>query len=320
MHHGHYGSGGDEVKDHVQAQVDMIDSTLQFGGITTTYMRACKALRGGRVRVLDAGCGVGGSSRHIARKFADVGGVEVTGVSLSDRQVASARARTTRAGLSDSVSFEVANAMELPFPDDHFDVVWSMESGEHMPDKEAFLAEMGRVLKPGGRMVMATWCHRDVDAVRGPLSKSEKYHLKLLCHNYCLPRWVPVATYEDAAHKLGFTKVETDDWTTATLPFWPAVVKSALLPSSLVGLVRAGWLAVRGALTCVLMITGFKRKLLVFALFAARGPASSAGGTKAKATVAGGDEGGSTDGAGSKDKGKRRRSGTPKKRTTSHGR
>jgi len=53
------------------------------------------------------------------------------------------------------------NALEMEYPDNTFDIVWACESGEHMPDKEAYINEMMRVLKPGGKFVMATWCQRD---------------------------------------------------------------------------------------------------------------------------------------------------------------
>ena len=76
---------------------------------------------------------------------------------MSPRQVASATKRTEAAGLSDWVRFKVQNVMELEFPDNQFDLVWSMESGEHMPDKDKFLGEMTRVLKPGRTFLMATW-------------------------------------------------------------------------------------------------------------------------------------------------------------------
>ena len=49
----------------------------------------------------------------------------------------------------------------MTFPDNTFDVVWACESGEHMPDKKLYVEEMTRVLKPGGRIVIATWCQRD---------------------------------------------------------------------------------------------------------------------------------------------------------------
>ena len=58
------------------------------------------------------------------------------------------------------VSFQVADALHQPFEGGQFDLVWSMESGEHMPDKAQFVGELARVCKPGGRIIVVTWCHR----------------------------------------------------------------------------------------------------------------------------------------------------------------
>lgn len=46
----------------------------------------------------------------------------------------------------------------MDYPDNSFDLVWACESGEHMPDKEKYIEEMVRVLKPGGTLVIACWC------------------------------------------------------------------------------------------------------------------------------------------------------------------
>ena len=53
------------------------------------------------------------------------------------------------------------NALAMDFEDDTFDFVWACESGEHMPDKKKYVEEMIRVLKPGGTIVIATWCQRE---------------------------------------------------------------------------------------------------------------------------------------------------------------
>ena len=63
-------------------------------------------------------------------------------------------------GLGDKASFQVADALQQPFEDSSFDLVWSMESGEHMPNKARFVGELARVCMPGGRIIIVTWCHR----------------------------------------------------------------------------------------------------------------------------------------------------------------
>lgn len=68
----------------------------------------------------------------MARKFQ----AKVNAITLSPVQVQRAVDLTAKQGLSDLVNFQVANALNQPFQDGSFDLVWSMESGEHMPDKK----------------------------------------------------------------------------------------------------------------------------------------------------------------------------------------
>jgi len=76
--------------------------------------------------MVDVGCGIGGSSRYIARKF----GCSARGITLSPKQAKRANEITEKAGLGGTVSFQVADALAQPFADNSFDLVWSMESGE----------------------------------------------------------------------------------------------------------------------------------------------------------------------------------------------
>jgi MPBQ/MSBQ methyltransferase len=50
------------------------------------------------------------------------------------------------------LSLQVMDALKMQFADDSFDLVWACESGEHMPDKKAYVEEMARVLAPGGKV------------------------------------------------------------------------------------------------------------------------------------------------------------------------
>src|SRR5690348_2694491 len=61
---------------------------------------------------------------------------------------------------------QVADALAQPFKDNSFDLIWSMESGEHMPNKPQFVQELARVCAPGGKVLIVTWCHRDLKEVR----------------------------------------------------------------------------------------------------------------------------------------------------------
>jgi tocopherol O-methyltransferase len=81
--------------------------------------------------MVDVGCGIGGSSRHISRKYT----CKANGITLSPVQAARAAELSAAAGLSERCSFQVADALQQPFADGSFDLVWSLESGEHMPGR-----------------------------------------------------------------------------------------------------------------------------------------------------------------------------------------
>ncbi|MEV5884912.1 methyltransferase domain-containing protein [Streptomyces sp. NPDC052020] len=102
-------------------------------------------------RVLDVGCGVGRPALRVARET----GADVTGISISRHQIDLANAGARAEGLQDRVRFHHADAMDLAYDTASFDRVWALESMLHMPDRARVVQEMARVLRPGGRLVIA---------------------------------------------------------------------------------------------------------------------------------------------------------------------
>lgn len=100
--------------------------------------------------VLDVGSGVGGASRCIAREF----GCRVTGVDLTDEYCRVATLLAERIGISHLVSYWQGDALNLAFPDETFDVVWTQHVAMNVPDKATLYREMYRVLKPGGTVAI----------------------------------------------------------------------------------------------------------------------------------------------------------------------
>lgn len=101
--------------------------------------------------ILDAGCGVGGSSIFLAQQY----GAKVTGITLSGKQVLQATANARQKGVTGKTDFAVMNYCDTGFADESFDVVWGCESICYAGSKEQFIGEAWRLLKPGGRLVIA---------------------------------------------------------------------------------------------------------------------------------------------------------------------
>jgi len=108
-------------------------------------------------RVLDAGCGDGAFARALAGH-----GAQVTGVDVSHEAIKRAR----RGGTAGPLEFRVVpEGVALPFAEDAFDVVWAGEVLEHVVDPVAWLADVRRILRWGGRLVLTTPYHGRVTTV-----------------------------------------------------------------------------------------------------------------------------------------------------------
>ena len=100
--------------------------------------------------VLDLGSGIGGPSRCLAQEF----GCRVTGIDLTGEYCRVAAMLSERTGLSGRVSYQQADALNLPFTDGAFDVVWTVHVVMNVPDKPRLYREIYRVLKPGGTLAI----------------------------------------------------------------------------------------------------------------------------------------------------------------------
>ena len=256
MHHGYYGPVGKLKKNRRQAQIDMIEELLHWVSASEASSLWPPT------SILDVGCGIGGSTLYLAEKF----NATATGITLSPVQTTRAKERSESANLSQRTNFIVADALEMPFADESYDLVWSLESGEHMPNKQKFLQECYRVLKPGGTIIMATWCHRPVDSSNGQLTDDERRHLADIYRVYALPYVISLPEYEAIAQNIGFKNICTADWSNAAAPFWDVVIESAFDPKVILGLLLSGWTTIQAAISLGLMSRGYERGLIKFGL------------------------------------------------------
>ena len=135
----HYGYWDEKVNSFPESLLRMNEIMIETAEIKSTD------------KVLDAGCGVGGSSIFMATVL----GCKVTGITLSERQVQHAKENAAKKNGGGLVDFKAMDYSATDFPDASFDVVWGCESICYADDKEKFIKEAFRLLKPGGRLVVA---------------------------------------------------------------------------------------------------------------------------------------------------------------------
>jgi ubiquinone/menaquinone biosynthesis C-methylase UbiE len=137
-----------EVMDTAEeaAEYDAMD----HGGANEAFVRRAVEL-GASGRVLDVGCGPGGITLLLA---AELDGAHVTGVDLARHMLVLAEEKRTASPHATRLAFRHADAKGLPFDDASFDAVVSNTILHHVPEPLAFLAEVRRVLRPGGALLV----------------------------------------------------------------------------------------------------------------------------------------------------------------------
>ena len=250
---------GYKKKDFIQAKYDFIDQMMAFGDIDPSKFRQAK--------VLDVGCGFGGTSRYLAKALGSDS--MVTGITLSPKQVERGTQLAEEQGVASSTKFMVMDALKMDFPDNSFDIVWACESGEHMPDKKKYIEEMMRVLKPGGKFVMACWCQREEGDV--PFDERDKRDLRFLYEEWTHPYFVSIKAFKDLIDGTGMMEeVKTADWVKNTIASWRHSIWVGVYdPFGWIFKVRKYIKIFRDAYCLERMHRAFKRGLMQYGMLAA---------------------------------------------------
>ena len=252
IHLGYYGLPP-RRRDFRQAKADFGEALAQWSGLDQLPPGS---------RVLDVGCGIGGSSRLRAQRY----GFELRGVSISPGQISRAQALSDPTG---PCRFAVMDALALDLPDHSFDAVWTVECAPHIADKQRFANELLRVLKPGGLLVAADWNQRD-DRQR-PFSGLESWVLEQLRVQWAHPAFSSIASFCANLQASGqpLQQLTTGDWSKETLPSWgDSVLEGLRRPGAVLGLgPRAVLKGLREVPTLLLMGWAFRRGLMQFGLF-----------------------------------------------------
>ena len=148
---------GKDVEHLTPADLAPLDQYHLGGTGATRGLARLADMRAG-MRVLDVGGGIGGPARTLAHEF----GALVTVLDLTAEYCRVGAMLTERTGLADRVTFQQGDALDLPFADEQFDLVWTQHSSMNIADKGRLYGEMHRVLRPDGRLAL-------FEAMAGPV-------------------------------------------------------------------------------------------------------------------------------------------------------
>lgn len=169
--------------------------------------------------VLDCGFGYGDQDILWAEEYHPK---SIRGLNVTELQVKVARERVRALGLESKVDLQVGSATDMPVESSSVDVVFALECAFHFKTRQRFFEEAFRVLRPGGRIVLADWfrtSEKKPGLAEAYRHWSGRRLLVLPSDNVCSPR-----VYEDRMTSVGFAEVKVTSITNDVFrPFWRAI-------------------------------------------------------------------------------------------------
>ncbi|MGA9310093.1 MAG: geranyl diphosphate 2-C-methyltransferase [Pseudonocardiaceae bacterium] len=166
-------------------------------------------------RLLDAGCGRGGTSFMAHQRF----GCQTDGVSISEQQVEFANDQARQRGVADKVRFHFRNMLDTGFETGSRRGIWNNESTMYV-DLFQLFAEFSRLLEYGGRYVCITGCYNDVTGGRSKaVSRIDEHYI---CNIH------PRSDYFKALAANNLVPIDVIDLTSHTIPYWELRAKSSV--------------------------------------------------------------------------------------------
>ena len=181
-------------------------------------------------RVLDAGCGEG----HVARTLCEEFGLTIAGIDLVPDSIEIARRLVAGTSVENRLSFTVGTYQNIDFPNEQFDAAYTMETFVHSVDPAGALAELYRVLQPGGRLVMFEYSSTPKEQV----GVAAYAALERVCDLAAMPGWLELThgRLEELAVAAGFEVQSVEDLTDNMMPMLNAFSLIARAPFWALGL------------------------------------------------------------------------------------
>jgi cyclopropane fatty-acyl-phospholipid synthase-like methyltransferase len=190
MHFGYYDKS---VETHEQSLLKMNQVFARLAGTTSSD------------RVLDAGCGCGGTSIWLATNV----GCRVEGINIIPYQLRIARRFAAKFNVSGKVRFSQQDYCSTSFRSGSFDSVLALESVVHAENKIAFASESVRLLKAGGRLIMSDL----MVGTKGPYRKGDQKRLQRVESGWAITNLMTPQQCKKLFSDAGFTDVQLLDWT-----------------------------------------------------------------------------------------------------------
>ena len=200
LHYGYWEDGhceGVQRKDHRDALERMNAVMAESARITPEDA------------VLDAGCGIGGSTVWLAREL----DCQVTGVTLCEQHIPLAEGFARKNDVDHLCQFFCKDFADTDFDPASFDVVWVLESSCYAVDKQKLIKEAARLLKPGGRLVIA-----DGFLQKTELSEDEQEMLNRWMLGWAVPSVLNRKEFRRHVEESGFQEISFVEITDNIMP------------------------------------------------------------------------------------------------------
>lgn len=194
VHHGMWLTG---KETDTEAAENLVTLVAKLGGT------------GAGTEVCDVGCGYGATAKILAQRY----DANVTGMTISNAQWKYAKANNDVPG---KTNFLLRDWYHNEQPSDHYDVVQTVESLEHMPDLPTFFRECYRVMKPGGRLVAVAWM-----SCENPDPLAKRFLIDAITRESQIAGVRPESEFKAAALGAGFTNYEFNDYAQQVKKTWP---------------------------------------------------------------------------------------------------
>jgi ubiquinone/menaquinone biosynthesis C-methylase UbiE len=176
----------------------LMGEQIHVGGEKETDILAEKAKISKNTNILDVCSALGGPARYLVKKY----GCKVTGLDATQKMIDEANKRTEKEKLSHLISYSFGNALDMPFKDSTFDLVWGQDAWCYVTDKYRLISEAYRVLIQDGIIAFTDWIQV------GNMTEKEWGDLNSFM---AFPYIETLGGYEDILKKTGFEILDKED-------------------------------------------------------------------------------------------------------------